>query len=83
MTTPGKDAGVEEEVLEETSLISHLVELRDRLIRASLAVIAVLVCLVPFAEQIFTDRCATADRRTAGRFANDRDPGRVTVSYSF
>lgn len=54
MTTPGKDASGEEEVLEETSLISHLVELRDRLIRASLAVIAVLVCLVPFAEQIFT-----------------------------
>lgn len=54
MTTPGKDAGAEEEVLEETSLISHLVELRDRLIRASLAVIAVLLCLLPFAEQIFT-----------------------------
>jgi len=54
MTTPGKDAGGREEVLEEASLISHLVELRDRLIRASLAVIAVLVCLVPFAEQIFT-----------------------------
>jgi sec-independent protein translocase protein TatC len=54
MTTPGKDAGGGEEVLEETSLISHLVELRDRLIRASLAVIAILLCLVPFAEQIFT-----------------------------
>lgn len=54
MSTPGKDAAGEAEVLEETSLISHLVELRDRLIRAALAVIAVLLCLVPFAEQIFT-----------------------------
>ena len=54
MTIPGKDAGGQEEVLEEASLISHLVELRDRLIRASLAIIAVLVCLIPFAEQIFT-----------------------------
>lgn len=44
----------EEEVLEESSLISHLVELRDRLIRMSLAVLAVFLCLVPFSEKVFT-----------------------------
>jgi sec-independent protein translocase protein TatC len=43
-----------EEALEETSLISHLVELRNRLIRASLAVLAIFLCLVPFSEQVFT-----------------------------
>ena len=43
-----------EEPLEETSLISHLVELRSRLVKASVAVLIVFVCLVPFAQQIFT-----------------------------
>ncbi len=45
---------VEEEKLEEASLISHLIELRSRLLRAGLAVLAVFVCLVPFAQRIFT-----------------------------
>jgi sec-independent protein translocase protein TatC len=44
----------QEEVLEESSLISHLVELRNRLIRLSLSILAVFICLVPFAEQVFT-----------------------------
>jgi len=44
----------DEEVLEESSLVSHLVELRDRLLRIVLAVIAVFACLFPFAEDIFT-----------------------------
>lgn len=43
-----------EEKLEEASLVSHLIELRSRLIKASLSVLAVFVCLVPFAQQIFT-----------------------------
>jgi len=38
----------------EGTLVSHLVELRDRLLRAALAVLAVFVCLVPFAERLFT-----------------------------
>jgi sec-independent protein translocase protein TatC len=42
------------ETLEEASLISHLVELRSRLVKASLAVLAVFICLVPFAQRIFT-----------------------------
>jgi sec-independent protein translocase protein TatC len=37
----------------EDSFISHLVELRDRLIRAAVAVIAVFLCLMPFAQKIF------------------------------
>jgi sec-independent protein translocase protein TatC len=44
----------DEEDLEEATLISHLVELRSRLLKASLAVLAIFVCLVPFAQQIFT-----------------------------
>ncbi len=43
-----------EELLEEATLMSHLVELRSRLLKASLAVLLVFLCLVPFAQQIFT-----------------------------
>ena len=43
-----------EEALEEASLISHLIELRSRLVKASISVLAVFVCLIPFAQQIFT-----------------------------
>ena len=38
---------------EEQSFISHLVELRQRLVRAALAVLAVFLCLTPFMKQIF------------------------------
>ncbi len=48
---PPKDG---EEKLEEASLISHLIELRSRLLKAGLAVLAAFVCLVPFAQRIFT-----------------------------
>ncbi len=44
----------EDEVLAESSLISHLVELRDRLVRITLSVLAVFACLFPFSEKIFT-----------------------------
>lgn len=43
-----------EERLEEATLISHLVELRSRLLKATLAVLLVFFALVPFAPQIFT-----------------------------
>jgi len=43
-----------EEQLAEGTLVSHLVELRTRLIRAALAVFLIFLCLVPFAERIFT-----------------------------
>jgi len=44
----------EPEVLAEGTLISHLVELRSRILRAVLAVAIAFVCLVPFAQEIFT-----------------------------
>ncbi len=44
----------EQEDLAEGTLVSHLVELRNRLIRSALAVFAIFVCLVPFAQEVFT-----------------------------
>lgn len=44
----------EDEVLEETSLVSHLIELRDRLIRIFLSVLVVFLCIFPFSEDLFT-----------------------------
>lgn len=38
----------------EQSLIGHLVELRARLLRAVLAVLAVFICLIPVANRIYT-----------------------------
>lgn len=42
-----------EEQLAEGTLMSHLLELRSRLMKALLAVIAILICLVPFANRVF------------------------------
>lgn len=39
--------------VQEESFISHLVELRDRLLRSVVAVIAVFVCLMPWAGDIY------------------------------
>src|SRR6187431_3784578 len=36
------------------TLISHLVELRDRLLRAILAVLIVFLCLFPWAKDLYT-----------------------------
>jgi sec-independent protein translocase protein TatC len=38
---------------EEESFISHLVELRDRIMKASLAVVVIFLCLMPFSSQIY------------------------------
>lgn len=43
-----------EEKLEEASLLTHLLELRSRLLKAFVSVIAVFVVLIPFAQQLFT-----------------------------
>ena len=43
-----------DEELAEGTLESHLVELRTRLIRSALAVLVIFICLVPFAERVFT-----------------------------
>jgi sec-independent protein translocase protein TatC len=44
---------VEPEELAEGTLISHLIELRQRLIKAGIAVTVVFLCMAPFAGQIF------------------------------
>jgi len=44
----------DEEELEETTLMSHLIELRSRLLKAGAAVLIVFVCLVPFSQEIFS-----------------------------
>ena len=43
----------ENEQLAEGTLVSHLVELRQRLVRAVLSVLVIFVCLVPFQNWIF------------------------------
>lgn len=43
----------EAEKLAEGTLISHLVELRSRIMKALVAVVVIFACLVPFAQQIF------------------------------
>ncbi len=44
----------EEEQLAEGTLVSHLVELRSRIIKAMAAVLVVFIVLVPFAQEVFT-----------------------------
>jgi sec-independent protein translocase protein TatC len=48
-------SGAEEDAEQrEQSFLSHLVELRARLLRAVLAVLGVFVCLIPFANRIYS-----------------------------
>ncbi len=44
----------EQEELEESSLLSHLVELRSRLMKAAAAVLVIFLGLAPFARKVFT-----------------------------
>ena len=37
----------------EESLLAHLFELRDRLIRALLAIVIIFVCLFPWAKELY------------------------------
>lgn len=46
-------SAVEQEPGEEASFFSHLVELRQRLLKAVLAVGVVLLCLLPFANKLY------------------------------
>ena len=43
----------EKTVIGEGTLVSHLLELRDRLLRAILAVVVIFVCLAPFANELY------------------------------
>ena len=42
-----------ESVIAEGSLVSHLLELRDRLLRSVLAVLGIFICLAPFANPLY------------------------------
>jgi sec-independent protein translocase protein TatC len=44
----------EEEQLAEGTLISHLVELRSRLMKSILAIAVIFICLVPFSAEVFS-----------------------------
>ncbi len=46
-------SGEDEEALEETTLLSHLVELRSRLLKIAAAVVLVFIALVPWSRSIF------------------------------
>lgn len=48
------ESGSKDEDLEEGTLLSHLVELRGRLLKISAAVVLVFVALLPFSRQIFS-----------------------------
>jgi len=48
-----RDDGEQEEQLAEGTLLSHLIELRTRLIRISIAVVGMFVILLPFSQKIF------------------------------
>ena len=37
----------------EQSFLEHLVELRSRLIKACLAILVVLICLLPFSRKLY------------------------------
>lgn len=51
--TDTTDTGTEEELAEGT-LLSHLIELRSRLLRMALSVLAVFLVLLPWADDIFS-----------------------------
>ncbi len=46
-------ADTSEEELAEGTLLSHLIELRGRLLKITLAVVVIFVCLIPWASDIF------------------------------
>lgn len=50
---PGQHEGGEEETLAEGTLVSHLIELRSRLVKAALGFGVVFACMVPFTQEIF------------------------------
>jgi sec-independent protein translocase protein TatC len=52
MASEADNETVEEE-LEEATLVSHLIELRERLMKAFGAVLLIFICLAPFAEKVF------------------------------
>ena len=60
------------EELPEASLMSHLLELRSRLLKAVGAVLAVFLCLLPFTQQVFEAVAQAADVPAAEGRDDDR-----------
>ena len=56
----------------QETFISHLVELRDRLLRAIIAVVVILLCLFPFAKDIYALLAAPLLQGAAGGRDDDR-----------
>ncbi len=55
MKPDAHDPGSEDqEQLAEGSLVSHLVELRSRLMKSAAAILIIFICLIPFNQSIFT-----------------------------
>jgi sec-independent protein translocase protein TatC len=54
MADPGEQSQDAEEKLAEAPLLSHLIELRSRLLKAMATVLVLVLCLIPFAPRIFT-----------------------------
>lgn len=48
------DQELEEEELAEGTLLSHLIELRSRLLIIAISVVVVFICMLPFSRDIFT-----------------------------
>lgn len=48
------DHKLEEEELAEGTLLSHLIELRSRLLIIAISVVVVFICMLPFSRDIFT-----------------------------
>lgn len=53
MATPPPQLEAPDDPANEQPLVTHLIELRNRMIKASLAIVAVFLCLSPFMKQIF------------------------------
>jgi sec-independent protein translocase protein TatC len=51
---PSRPGGPKEEPLAEGTLVSHLIELRSRLLKSMAAIALVFACLVPFTQEVFT-----------------------------
>jgi len=49
-----KSTSDEEEILEETTLLSHLIELRNRLLKMATAIVLVFIVLLPWSRKIFS-----------------------------
>jgi len=71
----GKTTGEPSPEATET-LLSHLIELRDRILRMFLAILVVFLMLFPFANQIYTLPRDPADGAPPRGHQHDRDRGR-------